>query len=66
MGSIVSAIYDEERKERFKDEQKWIKEISQKVSKITPNDIDEFETLKFLVKNRDKIMRNRRIIELLG
>lgn len=51
--------------EQWEIDKKWLINESEKVKEINP-DSSEFRDLKWLKQNEEKILRNRRLIELLG
>ncbi|MBC8486577.1 MAG: hypothetical protein H8D45_11110 [Bacteroidetes bacterium] len=65
MGSSISKIYDDMADEQWEVDKKWLTNEAKKVKEINPSS-SEFRDLKWLKQNEEKILRNRRLIELLG
>lgn len=69
MGSSAQSYYDELdeefEKEQIRKRKKYIQEHLKNIASINPMS-DRFEEFEFLMKNKDKILRNRKLIELLG
>ena len=61
----MSRIYDDMADLQWKVDKKWLTDEAKKVEEISPCS-SEFRDLKWLKQNEDKILRNRRLIELLG
>ncbi|MBL7105869.1 MAG: hypothetical protein ISS18_16210 [Bacteroidales bacterium] len=51
--------------EQWEVDKKWLTNEAKKVKEINPSS-SEFRDLKWLKQNEEKILRNRRLIELLG
>lgn len=64
MGSSMSRIYDDMAEEQWSKDKKWLEELGEKIKNINPN-YHEFSDLLWIEKNYDKILGNRRLIELL-
>lgn len=66
MGSIVDKINDdiEEKQERLR--AKKLREIATGILSIAPSDKAQFSDIMYLFANEEKILRNRRLIDLLG
>lgn len=69
MGSSASDYYDrleEQKIERKKETNKaWLSEYCRTIICFDPLG-EEFEELKWMVENKDKIINNKRLISLLG
>lgn len=65
MGSSMSRIYDEQAEDEFTRKKEWLKSTSKKIEEIYPNS-SEYTDLNWLMNNKEKILRNRRLIDLLG
>jgi len=63
-GSSISRIYDEFEETRWTKDKKWLENLSDKIKNITP-DTTEFSDLKWIVDNKERIIGNRGLINLL-
>ena len=64
MGSSLSKIYDDLAEEQWQKDKEWLQELGDRIKEINPSS-QEFRDLVWLEKNYDRIIGNRRIIELL-
>lgn len=65
MGSIISYIQDQEDIKTSNQQSLYLKKVAQIIEKLPPNTEDS-RLVEFLWENREKIWRNKKIIELLG
>lgn len=71
MGSSIDKYYDDEdsrRKERLQEQQDkdkdWLQSEGEKVRRIRPES-EEFRDYVWILQNTEKILRNRKLIDLL-
>lgn len=64
MGSSMSAIYDDIREKEWDDKKEWLEKKSEEIKNVYPNS-SEYTDLKWLFDNKEKILGNRRLIDLL-
>jgi len=64
MGSSMSRIYDDLKDEEWDRDRKMLEELGEEIKKIHPNS-QEFRDLKWMKSNSDRILGNKRLIELL-
>jgi hypothetical protein len=64
MGSSLSKIYDDMAAEQWDRDKKMLEELGEKIKEINPNS-QEFRDLVWVKNNFDRIIGNRRLIELL-
>lgn len=64
MGSSASKYYDELDRQQWEEDKKWLDEVAIDI-KSTDNSRD-IEDWRFIIKNKEKILRNRRLIDLIG
>ena len=65
MGSSLSTVYDDMEEERIAKDLLWLEELAEKVKSV-PVTGSDFLDLKWMVKNREKILRMKKVIELVG
>lgn len=65
MGSSISAIDDKLRDEQHDEDKKWLNEQADKIRDVNPWSM-EFEDIKWLLKNKDKIIKQRRLIDIIS
>jgi len=69
MGSSVSRIYDDEREEQWKKDVEVLNKLAEEVAKgireTNPNSIEHSDLLWFH-ENKAKIIRNKKLIDLIG
>jgi hypothetical protein len=65
MGSSISKIYDELAEKEWDENKKKIEQISEIIKRIHPTS-SEFRDLMWLHDNYNKILRNRKLIDLIG
>ena len=65
MGSSMSAIRDREEEKQWEEDKNWLKEKAKEVERVNPAS-SEFRDLQWLEKNKEKILRNRNLIDLIG
>lgn len=64
MGSSASKYYDEQDRLEWEENKEWLDRVAEEIKSITSS--MEIDDLKFIIKNKEKILRNRRLIELIG
>jgi hypothetical protein len=65
MGSILDKIADDEYFIKCLEQEKTINQIAENVLKIKP-DSDEYREMMWIIENKNKIIRNKKLINLLG
>ncbi|WP_286846632.1 hypothetical protein [Proteiniphilum sp. UBA5463] len=69
MGSSLSYIYDKYDEEKWEENLRWISskaiEVKEEIEKTKPGSC-KFDNLKWLLENKDKILRNKKLIDLIG
>jgi len=51
--------------EMIKDDKKWLKDLSGKILKVDPIG-SGYRDLRWLMDNKEKILRNKKLIDILG
>lgn len=64
MGSSLSKIRDDEEAEQWDKDKLWLEEQAEAIKKINPSSID-FRHMRWFLSNKDKIIGNRQLINLL-
>jgi UDP-2,3-diacylglucosamine pyrophosphatase LpxH len=64
MGSSMSKIYDDLEEEQWHKDKEWLQQLAEKIKNINPSS-QEFRDLIWMEKNSDRILGNRKLIELL-
>lgn len=64
MGSSLSKIRDDEEEAQWFRDKEWLKSEANKIQNLNPMST-EFRDFKWMLANKDRILGNRRIIELL-
>lgn len=64
MGSSMSHARDEEEDRQWDEDINWLKKVSADIERINPTSQD-FKELQWIINNKEKIIGNRRLIELL-
>lgn len=65
MGSLMSALKDEERDQEIEQNKNYLNNLAEQI-RTAPAYGPEFEDRRWLEANREKILRNRRLINLIG
>ena len=65
MSTGLKAVHLKDLDEKFQIDQAWLGNIVDRFSKINPGTI-EFNNFKFVMENYNKIVRNKKLIDLLG
>jgi len=65
MGSSISAINDQLDREKWKRDEDWLNKLAESIKKINPSS-SAFDDIEWLERNKEKILRNRSLINLLG
>jgi len=65
MGSGLDKLGEEEDIKRLTKRREWVQGVVEKIENIKL-DSQEFDDLQWLVENRKKIIRNKKLIDLLG
>lgn len=65
MGSLTGAIRDQERDQEIERNQEYLNDLAEQI-RTAPAYGSEFEARRWLETNREKILRNRRLIDLIG
>lgn len=65
MGSSMSRIYDDMEEKQWDEDKNWLETLSAEIKNINPS-TKEFRDLKWIEKNKEKILRNWQLIEILG
>lgn len=65
MSNIFNAMIEEEYKKEEAKQRKWLEDLATIIVNTKPDSM-EYSNLKFLFDNKDKIIRNRQLIKLLG
>lgn len=64
MGSILSKIYEEEQDALFEKQKEHLSEIAEEISEITPGTSEYFDFM-WLWKSKDKIVKQKQLIDLI-
>jgi N-dimethylarginine dimethylaminohydrolase len=64
MGSSLSKIYDDMAEEQWDQDKKMLEKLGEEIKEINPHS-QEFRDLVWVKNNFDRIIGNRRLIELL-
>jgi uncharacterized protein YqfB (UPF0267 family) len=64
MGSSMGHIYDKLNEEQYERDLKYLEDLSNSIKSINPNSSD-FTDIKWMIDNKDRIIGNRKLIELL-
>ena len=64
MGSIVSKIDDDKHILQLVEDREWLKIVAKEIEDIHPSS-QEFRDLQWMYQNKDRIIGNKKIIELL-
>jgi len=65
MGSLTGAIKDQERDQEIEQNQAYLNDLAEQIRTALAYG-PEFEARRWLETNREKILRNRRLINLIG
>ena len=65
MGTSIDKINDLEEEKQYEADKLLLLELSEKITDINPLSQD-FKDFQFLIENKDKIIRNQALINLLG
>ncbi|PKO01534.1 MAG: hypothetical protein CVU43_12615 [Chloroflexi bacterium HGW-Chloroflexi-5] len=65
MGNILTKIYEAEAESNWTEMQAYLEELADDIRHTIPNS-KRYHDTKFLFDNQEKIIRNRKFIELLG
>jgi hypothetical protein len=65
MGSSLSKIYDDQAESNWIEMQTFLEGLADDIRHTLPNS-KRYHDIKFLFDNQEKIIRNRKLIELLG
>lgn len=64
MGSSISKIYDDLAEEQWQKDREKLEELAERIRNLNPNSQD-FRDLVWMERNYDRIIGNRKLIELL-
>lgn len=65
MGSLTSAIRDQKRDQEIERNQNYLNTLAEQI-RTAPAYGPEFDARRWMETNREKILRNRRLINLIG
>lgn len=64
MGSSIDSLSDRREEEQYNKDRSWLLQTISDIKDIEPSS-EEFNDLKWLYLNKERILRNKRLIDLL-
>jgi hypothetical protein len=65
MTSGTKEKYLAEQEQKKEEQREWLKKLADRIIKIEPGSV-EYMDLRYMMRNKEKIVRNKKLINLIG